>query len=80
MLVESWLRCQRGRLFVSSLSGCLFRFTPEYGHVQRTSRCPLSANSGLVRYNNWDRYSITSSALSNSDRGMVSTRQLFWEE
>ena len=25
------------------------RFTPESGHVQRTSRCPLCANSGHAR-------------------------------
>ena len=33
------------------------RFTPKSGHVQRTSRCPLCANSGHSAI-----YSITSSA------------------
>ena len=36
-------------------------FTPESGHVQCTSSCPLWANSGLMQRSK-DRYSTTSSA------------------
>ena len=45
------------------------RCYPESRHVQRTSRCPLSANSGHRA-----GYSITSSARPSSDIGTVSPR------
>jgi hypothetical protein len=38
------------------------RFTPKSGHWQRTSPCPLWANSGLMQRSKKDRYSITSLA------------------
>ena len=47
------------------------RFTPKSGHLQRTSRCPLCANSGLMHCSKQHRYSITSSAVVSSDGGIV---------
>ena len=44
------------------LPKCDVRLTPESGHVQRDSPCPLWANSGLVQCGKKDRYSNTSSA------------------
>ena len=42
--------CERDVRFGSKADICsakrYVRFTPESGHLQRTSRCPLSANSG----------------------------------
>ena len=45
------------------------RFTPESGHVQCTSPCPLSANSGLMQRSKQHLYSITSSARASSNGG-----------
>ena len=39
-------------------------------HLQCTSRCPLSANSGLMQRSKRHRYSITSSARARSDGGI----------
>jgi hypothetical protein len=38
------------------------RLTPESGHVQCTSSCPLRAKSGLMQRSKGDRHLITSSA------------------
>ena len=45
------------------------RFTPESGHVQCTSPCPLSANSELMQRSKQHLYSITSSARASSNGG-----------
>src|SRR5262249_40958998 len=45
--------------------------TPESGHVQCTTPCLLWANSGLMQCNNRIDYSITSSAATSSDGGIV---------
>src|SRR5262249_24151145 len=47
------------------------RFTPESGHVRCKLECPLWSNSGLMRCNERDRYSITSSARASTDGGIV---------
>ena len=47
------------------------RFTPESGHVQCTSSCLLWANSGLMRCNKEDRYSINSLARASTAGGIV---------
>jgi len=46
------------------------RFTPESGHVQCSSRCPLWANSGLMQCSKKDCYSIAASARASSEDGM----------
>ena len=45
------------------------RIYPESGHVQRTRRCPLCANSCQMRRSKQHLYSITSSARASSAGG-----------
>jgi hypothetical protein len=40
------IKLRRSRLFSCSMLNRYVRFTPESGHVQRSYRCPLWANSG----------------------------------
>ena len=47
------------------------RFTPKSGHVRRTSRCPLCANSGLMQCSKLYRYSIISAARASSAGGKL---------
>jgi hypothetical protein len=42
------------------------RFTPNSGHVQCTSLCPLCANSGLMQRSKRRNYSISLSARASS--------------
>ena len=51
-------------------------FPPKAEHVQRTSPCPLCANSGLMQCSNWDRYSFTPSTSANSDSRTVTRGRL----
>jgi hypothetical protein len=55
---------------------CDVRFTPESGHVQCNSVCPLCANSGLMHRSKQHFYSITSSARVSSVGGIVSPSAL----
>ena len=52
------------------------RFTPESGHVQCNSACPLCANSGLMRRSIWRSYSITSSARASNAGATVRSSAL----
>ena len=47
------------------------RFTPNSGHVQCNSVCPLCANSGLMHRSKQHRYSITSSTMERTPAGIV---------
>jgi hypothetical protein len=51
------------------------RFTPESRHLQRNSRCPLRAKSGLMQRSKKDRYSITSSARAGPTSSSAPTAQ-----
>ena len=68
-------RCPLDVRFGSKADMCSARghvcFTPNSGHVQCNSACPLCANSGHS-----DIYSITSSARASSDDGTVRPRTL----
>jgi len=48
----------------------LVRFTPQSGHRERASKCPLCTNSGLMQCSKQHLYSITSSALASGVAGM----------